>query len=119
MVLTAKEIKRQKAIPIVYAETNPDRLHMSKAEVLAEKAKKAKIDCEVEKFREDLIKKQKELEGKEAGVDDRALQGIETPLAQEVIDKIVVLKKKLAEEKGPGSNVRKKKLQDQIDGLNK
>jgi len=116
MVLTHKKIKKLKEKPLKFVESDPRRLHMSKSEVLKEKARKARIEYELEQERQkitDRVNKEFEDDVKEEKQEESKV------LDEDVQKKIDSLQKQIDEASGPGSTNKKARLQREIDELKK
>ena len=112
--MTHAAIKEKKAKPIIYKENNPARQFMSHADALADNARIREERLAVEKYKAELKAKRNPLtEPLPEGTEE--VSGIVEPTATE--KKIAKLEDQLANERGPGSNHRKARLQKEIDKL--
>jgi len=109
MVVTHASVKKQKATPIIKKEDNPNRLHMTYAEAVADNARIKEEREKVAAFRASLKK-----EGTAAVVVTPAEQVVVTPKGSSDVEK---LKRKMESIKGPGSKAKKEALQAQIDEI--
>ena len=108
MAITHKSIKAQKAIPIVKKEDNPNRLHMTQAEAIADNARLKAEREKVEAFRKSLQKDFKE----DIGVPKEA-----DPKQPEKQKDVSKLKAKMEGFRGPGSKEKKAAIQAEIDAI--
>lgn len=113
MVMTHKNMQKQTKIGIPVKEDDPSRKFMSKADAVLKNAKLKEDRLKMDRFAAELREKRNAEAGDGAVV---------APPSQEVapdktVSELAKLEEQLANESGPGSNHRKKKIQAKIDEL--